>query len=1013
MKKTKKLLGLFAFFLTLLFQQSGLAQTREITGTVTSTEDASAIPGVSVLVKGTSIGTSTLADGTYKLQVPDTAKTLRFSFIGMIAQEIQLGSSNVVNVQLASDAEQLKDVVVTALGIQKKARSLTYSTQEVSGNELSEVKDVNMMNSLTGKSAGVVISKGGSGVGSSSKVVLRGNKSIMGNNEPLYVIDGVPMSPASGTQAVSLYDGFDAGDAISNLNPDDIESMNVLKGASAAALYGSAAANGVIIINTKKGVAGTAGSSKINYSSTATFEKATGLPEIQGKYGQKIQNKSSDSWGASGASANTAAKDFFNTGANFINSIALSNGTEQTQFYISYANTKANGIIPTNELKKHNLNFRGTTKMLNDKLTLDAGINYINQNIANRPQVGFYLNPLVGLYLFPTGDSKGFASYETFEADTNKDGNMDQNWQYMDGIGYSSQNPYWVINRNTNSLKRNRYISAVSAQYSFTDWLKLQGRVTYDRSADVYEQKVYASTDKTIASANGEYTKQNLNLSQLYSDLILTLNKDLSTNVSLLGAVGASNVMNRNENLRFSSYSQRTGLYYMNVFSLQNMKGDFDKIESLTKAQNQAFFATAQIGFNNSLFIDVTGRNEKASTLPQNKNSFFYPSLGASYILSDAIGTSDALSFLKLRASYSQVGNALPFGVADPNPPYGIANNGSIIPRNAIALGELIPERTSSFEFGFDSRFFKDHLTLDFTYYSATSKNQLFTILAPAGSGAKFYFVNGGDIKNSGIELVLGYKIISSEKFSWISSINMSKNKNEVLKLSEDLENDQVVITDYTQTKIYQTIVKTGGSYGDIWGTIYERDGSGNIKKDATTGAPVIAKKDTVLGNPNPKMLLGWSNSFKIQGLQFKFLVDARFGGNVVSYTDAILDAKGLSQRTATARDEGKVVIDGTTFDKPELFYTTIGNAALTEQYIYDATNIRMREISIGYTFTKIVKGVDRLTIALVGRNLFFISNKAPFDPEIAISSGNGLQGLNAFNLPSTRTLGFNVSIAF
>lgn len=1025
MKKTKTLPVLLVFFLTFLSQQSAFAQTREIKGTIISSEDTSALPGVSILVKGTSIGTSSLADGTYKLQVPDTAKALRFSFIGMITKEVALGSSNIVNVQLDPDAQQLKDVVVTALGIQKKSRGLTYSTQEISGSELTEVKDVNMMNSLTGKSAGVVITKGGSGVGSSSKVVLRGNKSIGGNNEPLYVIDGIPMGATSGAQAGTidpasgaqtngtLYDGFDAGDAISNLNPDDIESINVLKGASAAALYGSSAANGVIIVTTKKGTPGTgAGFSKINYSTTATFEKATSLPDIQGKYGQKVKDKSSASWGPSGASENTAMKDFFNTGANFINSISFSNGNRQNQLYVSYANTRANGIIPTNELKKHNVNFRGTTKMLHDKLTLDASINYINQNIANRPSVGFYLNPLVGLYLFPTGDSKGFSSYETFEADTNKDGNMDQSWQYMDGIGYSSQNPYWVLHRNPNFLKRNRSISSITAQYSITNWLKLQGRISYDRTVDAFEQKIYGGTDKTIATANGEYIKRNSEISQLYSDLLLTMNKDLSEKVSFLAAIGASNILGTSERQNVSSYSQRTGLHYPNVFSLQNLKGNFEKAESRTTEQNRAVFATAQIGFNSLFFIDVTGRNEVASTLPKDNNSFFYPSIGASYVLSESIGTSDVLSFFKLRTSYSQVGNALPFGVAHPNPPYDIAPNGNIIPRNTLALSELVPERTYSFEFGFDSRFFEDRLTLDFTYYSAISKNQLFTILAPPGAGAKFLYVNGGDIKNSGVEAVVGYKMISSDQFSWTSSVNMSKNTNKVLKLDEALETDRVVITDITQAKIYQTIVKTGGSYGDIWGTYYERDGNGQIKKDST-GAPILSTKDTLHGNPNPKLLLGWSNSFKISAITFRFLIDARFGGKIVSYTDAILDAKGLSGRTGEDRDGGKVDVDGTTFDNAEVFYTKVGNALLTEQYIYDASNIRMRELSIGYTFPKIIKGIDKLTLSLIGRNLFFITNKAPFDPEVAISSGNGLQGLHAFTLPSTRTLGLNLNLTF
>lgn len=1006
-------IGFFIVIFSLIFQQILFAQNRNISGTVTSSEDASALPGVSIVVKGTTIGTTSGIDGTYKMSIPDTAKTLKLSFVGMATKEVQIGSSDVIDVELSSDVQQLKDVVITALGIPKKARSLTYSTQEISGSELTQVKDVNMMNSLTGKSAGVVISQGGSGVGSSAKIILRGNKSISGNNEPLYVINGVPMSAINGSQPGTLYSSFDGGDAISNLNPDDIESINVLKGASAAALYGSAAANGVILIKTKKGKAGTdTKHTSINVGSSLTFEKATQLPKIQTKYGQKVQNKSTDSWGPSGSYSNGAMKDFFNTGMNWINSISLANGNDLNQFRISYANTQAKGILPTNELQKHNVFARETAKMFDNKLTLDVSFNFIYQNINNRPSVGLELNPLVGVYLFPTGDSSGFKSYKVFEVDTNKSGKLVQNWPYMQSAGYSSQNPYWVINRNLNTSKRNRSISAFTAKYEITNWLNVQGRINYDRTGDVFEQLVYAGTDPIIATENGEYVKNHSMASQLYSDLMLTMNRDLSEHVSLIAAVGTSNTLNTFESQNISSYAVRSGLYYINNFSISNMRGNFQKTESSTMTQNTAFFGTATLGINNLLFLDITGRNEIASTLPISHNSFFYPSVGLSYVLSESIGKNDVLTFAKLRGSYSQVGNALPFGVADKNPPYGIGPNGSIIPRNSMAKGDLVPERTSSMEFGFDSRFLKDRLNLNFTYYSAVAKEQFFTILAPAGSGAQFYYINGGDVKNSGVEIELGYNMISNETFKWTSSVNMSKNVNKVLKMSDKLKNDQVIITTYTQAKIYQTVVKKDGSFGDIWGSTYSRDASGKIKIDKN-GAPIFSTRDTLLGNPNPKILLGWNNTFEVKGIRLSFLIDGRFGGKVVSFTDATLDAKGLSQRTASSRDAGKVVIDGTTFEKPEVFYTSVGNRLLTEQYLYDASNIRLREVSLGYSFNKICKGIEKLTISVVGRNLFFISKKAPFDPEVALSAGSGLQGLHSFNLPSTRVMGISVNIAF
>ncbi len=1015
--KVKKLCLLFLVFCAVHWNMS--AQTREISGQVNSTEDGSTLPGVSIYVKDGKAGTTTDIDGKYKLAVPDSVKTLVFSLVGMQTQEIKLGASNVIDVRMSPAASELKEVVVAALGIEKKARGVTYASQEISGKEVSEVKEVNMINSLAGKSAGVVITRGSGGVGSSSKVVLRGNKSIQGNNEVLYVIDGIPMNNAVGGQPASLFDGFDGGDAISNINPDDIESFNVLKGASAAALYGSQAANGVIIITTKKGKDGKA---KVRVSNNTSFENAISLPQLQSTYGVEKDSANfwSPSWGASGKGTGAnRVKDFFNTGVNTINSVSISNGNEKGSFFASYANTKASGIMPDNKLGKHNVNLRGSTTLMNDKLQLDASVKYVNQTIANRPSGGYYLNPLVGLYLFPSG--KDFSQYNASSFETMDVNNQPvKNW-FTGGFnesGVSFESPYWVVKRNTNSLVRNRTISAFSAQYSILDWLKVQGRLSLDRTTDKTEQKLYGGSDDKLVTANGEYSTQTANSNQVYTDLMVSANKKISEDLALIGALGTSMMTTKNNGTRLSSYTSlgniiHSGLFYQNNFSAQNLKPGFDHREYETTQMNQAFFATAQVGYKNMLFVDFTARNEWASTLPNaTKSPFFYPSIGLSYILTESIGASDALTFMKLRATYAKVGNALPFGVANANPPYQIKVDGTILNHSALPLGTLVPEMTKSTELGFDARLFKDHVSINFTYYNSLSTDQLFTITAPAGAGSEFYYVNGGDIRNKGFELVAAYKTGDISGFSWETAVNMSKNVNKVEKLSDKLETDEVVISSYTQTKIYQLVVKQGGSYGDMYGTVFDTDESGKIKKDANGRPLQKAGFDNYLGNPNPKLLLGWSNTFAYNNLYFKFLIDCRFGGQVMSSTEAMLDSYGLSQRSADARAAGKVTVKETDFD-PKTFYSNAGGLSpVGEQYVYDATNVRMREMALGYKITTI-KGLGELNFALVGRNMFFLMKKAPFDPDASLSAGNGLQGLNAFSLPTTRSLGFSVSLSF
>ena len=1009
----KRTLQLFTF-LMLAFTFSVSAQT--VTGTITDASDGLTMPGVNVVVQGTTVGVTTDFDGNYEIEMPEGGSVLEFSFMGYVTQSVDVAGKTNVNVALVVDAKSLDEVVVTAMGIERKARGLTYSTQKMEGSELTTVKDANMVNAMTGKSAGVVITKGGT-VGGSSKIVIRGNKSIMGNNQPLYVIDGVPMNNANGDQAGTLYQAFDGGDAISNLNPDDIESMNILKGASAAALYGSQAANGVILITTKSGKNG---KTVVDFSSTTTFENVMSTPNIQGEYGQADAGISIDSWGAKSPSAsNSHVNDFFRTGVNLINSVSLTSGDDKTQYFLSYANTNATGVTPENDLNKHNFNLRVSRKV-SDKIKVDAGANYISQKINNRPYSGFYFNPILNTYMFPVGDD--FNKYKEFEVYDKSRNMMVQNYPYVGAPGgYTQQNPYWITNRNQNENTRNRFIGRMAVKYDIVEGLNAQVRMTYDRTDDKYEQRLNATTVNVLATENGEYTVKNGVSSQLYTDFLLNYNTDFSNDIEFNATLGANYVQNQNSSSYQSSQIDlygnvltSAGLHYANVFTTSNMSGTFAKNESLMESRTQAVFATAQVGYKNTLFLDVTGRTEWSSTLSDPSKPFFYPSVGLTYVLTESIETTDFFSYAKFRGSYSDVGNALPFGVANMNPPRIILPDGSIKLPDASPIHELVPERTKNFEIGADFRFFNSALTLDVTYYNATSQDQLFTILAPVGHGTKLAYINGGKINNSGIELALGYNLATASGFTWSPSINFSNNVNKVIELSDELEGNEVIISSLDQTKIYQLKVKEGGSFGDMYGYKFKRDASGNIEKDATTGAPLRTDETEFLGNANPDFMLGFNNRFSYANFTLSFLIDGRFGGQVVSMTEALLDGNGLSQRSADARNSSNFVSGGTEFD-PETYYKTSGGInPIAEQYTYSATNIRLREMSLGYSLpTDNVKWVSKVSFSIIARNLFFLYNEAPYDPDLSMSAGNGLQGLDAFNAPSTRTIGFGLNVSF
>ncbi|MGN6802434.1 MAG: SusC/RagA family TonB-linked outer membrane protein [Ginsengibacter sp.] len=988
----------------------------EVHGTV---KDAAGnpLPNASVRIKGSNKGVTTNSDGSFLINVPDGNAVLIFSYTGFESKEIRIGDQTSLAVVLNQEVNSLNAVVVTALGISKSSKSISYATQTVTGDEVNKVKDANFMNTLAGKAAGVVITKGSGGPGSSSRIILRGNKSIMGSNSPLYVIDGVPMNNATGSQTGSLYGAFDGGDAISNINPEDIESIQVLEGASAAALYGSQAANGVILITTKKGHKGTA---KITLSSSALYEKAIGLPEVQTTYGQSDPTLN-DSWGPKISNGSDKhLREFFKTGSSYINSISVSNGNDLGQFYFSFANTSVKGIVPENHLNKNNVDLRGTTQLLNNKLSLDGSVNYINQKVYNRPQAGFNFSPIFPLYSFPTDDDWSKYSGSNFEVWDPVRLMYVQNWPYIRNETLNSQNPYWIQNRDQNDLFRDRTIFSLTGKYKIFDWLSLQARTNYDRVEDSYEQRVSASTDPIEAGPNGGYATSKSSNNQWYSDFLMTINHSLSNDLSVNAVLGVSNTLHDYYNLSLSS-TVATSLSYPNYFSVYALNGPFNKSESKTRISNQAAFGSVTFNFKDRLYLDVTGRNEWSSTVSQ---PFFYPSFGFSYVLVQS--NPGTVSFVKLRGSYAEVGNSLPFGISSLAPPYTLDNSGNVNGRSALPFFNgtdtvrLKPERTKSYEVGGDLRFFNNRLTLNLTYYNATTFDQVFQIQAPAGSGAANFWINGGTILNKGVEAVLNYKT-SIGNVKWSSTLTFSRNKNEIRELSNLLKADRFVLTSYNSTRLvalFLTRPADGkyGSYGDMFGKVYLKDSKGNFLLDSTSGLPLLSPTaDQYIGNANPDFLAGLNNTLSYKNLSLSFLIDGRFGGGVASATERWLDYKGLSKRTAVARDNGGVMVNGKLVDAKAFYYnqTGAGSQGAVSEYYYDATNVRLRELALGYTLNKVGNFVKELNFSLIGRNLFFFYKKAPFDPELSINASNGLQGIEAYNLPSTRSLGFSIRAIF
>lgn len=991
-----------------------------------------ALPGVSVFVKGTKSGTQTDVNGRFSLQA-NLGDILIVTYIGYARKEVTITSTS-VNIILTEDSKALGEVVVTALGIKKSEKSVTYSTQQIGGSELTRVKSDNLMNSLNGKIAGVTISPSASGVGGSAKVILRGNKSAGGNNQPLYVIDGVPISNGSnangqpnntfgtnvgqgGSGTTAISPSQDGGDGISNLNPEDIESITVLKGASASALYGSQAQNGVILITTKKGKAG---KTTINFSSSITMDRIAYKPQFQNSYGQTTGG--ADSWGAKIPSASDNVSSFFQTGTNLTNSISLSGGTEAAQSYFSYANTTARGVEPTNKLSRHNINFRETARFLNDKLTVDGNFNYITQKINNSPGLGLYLNPLTGLYLFPRG--RDLTPYKQFELPAVVEGVSvpTQNWPFNEDV---QQNPWWILNRNPNEAKRNRILINASVKYDITSWMSIQARGNVDRFTDVYEQDLYANTNPVLSKANGQLLLSNQTTEQKYADLLLTFAVPTKSDVKVDGVLGTSITDASTTGTLIgpdaSNSYNAPGLTIPNVFLPENITtvAGGPPVTTLPNNHNQirSIFANANIGYKDWAFLTLTARNDWSSNLAFTpNNSYFYPSAGLSFILNQLFSLPEVISYAKVRGTYAEVGNTVPNYVT--NPLTHFSTGGGVLLNSIAPFPELKPEKTNSYELGADLRFLANRLSFSFTYYKSNTKNQFIKVIPSFVTTYSQGYVNAGNVQNSGIEFMLGYDVIKNSDFTWNSSFNGSANRNKVIDVDSKDGINQFILTP-NRNNTYQSELRTNGSFGDIFGVTFMRDNQGRIQI-GPDGKPLVNSGYNYIGNPNPKFQLGWNNSFDYKRFRLSFLVDGKFGGQVLSLTQAVLDKYGVSKESGAARDQGSVNINGVdavtgkaiTSVDPKTWYTSVGGRdGITENYIYSSTVVRLREASLGYTIPFTKGAIKSMRFSVIGRNLLYFYKKAPFDPEVTMSTGNGLSGVDVFSQPATRNFGFNLNL--
>ncbi|KGI59646.1 SusC/RagA family TonB-linked outer membrane protein [Prevotella sp. S7 MS 2] len=966
--------------------------------------------GVSVKLNRGTVGAITDIDGNFSLSATE-GSIVEATYVGYATKTMKVGSNHNIVLIMEEDDQLLNEVVVTALGIKRETKALTYNVQELKAKEVTKVKDANFINSLAGKIAGVTINQSSSGVGGSSRVVMRGTKSLFGENNALYVLDGIPMQGLRTKQSDNFYEAVEVadGDGISNINPDDIESMSVLTGASAAALYGNKGANGVILITTKKGAIG---KPRISFSHSTSFTSPFVTPKFQNTYGRKEGEFAS--WGEKLETPSSYNPlDFFRTGYNVMNSVALSTGSETNQTHVSLGAVNSGGIVPNNQYNRYNFTFRNSWDIVKNVLSMDMGLFYIHQNTQNSIGQGMYFNPLVPIYLFPPSDD--INRYTVYEMHNGSRNFKVQNWPYKN-LGLGIQNPYWIINRNMFNTNRDRSIMSLSMKWNITDWMNVIGRARVDNAYMEFERKLYASTDGLFSKPQGNWMTQEDKNRSIYLDFLVNIDKKFGEDFRFLANVGGSMYDERYKSHTFEGNLVRVP----NFFHSSNISS----AESSTSyanlhTQTQSFYGKAELNYKNFLFADATGRIDYFSTLKgTSKDYVFYPSAGLSVLLSEAFSLpKNIISYWKIRGSYAQVGNPpsayLPYATI-------ALSNGNATSSSFTPATHLKPEMTKAFELGMDLRLLNNKLNIAATYYNSNTYNQLFRYNLPPSTGYAFAFENAGKVNNWGIELSVGF----NQKLGpvdWNANLIYSLNRNEIKELLPEYVTDRQTNTtvkaptefEVSGAESYKMILKKGGTMSDIYANKLKQDLHGDILCNGS-----VSKDDNAfvyVGSAAPKYNLGIRNNFAWKGLEVDFLIDARVGGVVVSATQALMDQFGVSKQTADARDgQGVRVNNG--YLNAEQYYSVVagGKTGLLAHYAYSATNVRLRECSISYMLPQNwFNNKLNVSLSLTAHNLFMFYNKAPFDPELTANTGTYYQGFDYFMPPSQRSMGFGVKVNF
>ncbi|MCG8330044.1 MAG: SusC/RagA family TonB-linked outer membrane protein [Chitinophagales bacterium] len=1094
----------------LILSMPVLAQNVQISGTITDANSGEPLIGVNVLVKDATTGTITDFDGKYVVNVPAESEVLTFSFIGYATQEVAINGRNVIDIELA-EGVALDEITVTALGIAREEKSLGYSVQEIGGEDISQTGDANLVSTLAGRAAGVQVVTNGTGAGQSASVVIRGYSSLGGDNQPLFVVDGTPINnitdTRTNTSGIASNMNIDYGNGAADINPDDIASISVLKGASATALYGSRAANGAVIITTKSGK-GKKGIG-VTVNSKTTFESMLAGPEYQRVYGQGKNfdfafvdgygngtfDGVDESWGprmegqliaqhdsptanglrggdihgldfvlgASGVDLNRRGaitptpfidpgdpvENFLETGRTLVNNLSFYGSNDKGNFRVSYTNFDNEGMLPNTDLRRNTVSFSGDYQ-LSDRLEVSSKVNYIRTDSDNRHVNGYGTESVMYLFVWwgQQVDVRGLRNYW-------QDG-LEGFQQYNYNYNYHD-NPYFTMYENTNGLQKDRIIGNISAKYKITPELSFMLRGGRDFFSEYRFIKRAYSTQRF---PNGQYREDKVNFNETNVDFLLNYTKQVSSDFDLNVNFGGNRMIQKNH---FNAVAAN-GLLIPGVYSFTNAQGGLIQAINRPERQINSLYGFAQLGWRSLVYLDITGRNDWSSTLPSNNNSYFYPSVSLSAVVSDMLDlpSSSALSFAKLRASWAQVGNDTdPYRLNDffvfSDTPW--EDNAIASPSNVLPPTDLKPELQTSYEVGADLRFFNNRIGLDVTYYNSVSENQILAIELPASSGKTSRVINAGKIENQGVELLLSATPVKTTSgLTWNTMFNFSRNVNEVIELPKGV--DQYVYGGNGITLVAQE----GGSLGDMWGTglVTVDDPSSPYHGEVIFKNGLIQQDNTLrkIGNFNPDFNLGWNNEISFKGFSLNFLFDWRQGGDLLSRTRLIAATSGNVVETLWGRDpefggahdgisdsglsyidesSGETRTDGVigagvreevdangnvTYVPNDVIVPA--NAYHNNRYrrgnetegMYDATFIKLRQASLSYTLpSNILENtfISKLKVSLVGNNIWLWAKDFNHgDPELlSFGGGRYVPGVENATVPTARSLGFALDIEF